>query len=194
MCERRSDLVGLPAKTISKVNDRPAASRGLPSYGSGGGEHPPRSICNRAGATGPASLRRSAAHLPAGADSGAVRRNPGGNWGVRPSREVDRGRHDLMPLRGHSHISMRGITTRAHIRLRRLPRRVAPPGRRKGEHAAARPPVKRAACPLPHPAPRRMSANRAITETVAWVAKVPVDAGRTALGCRAARHQVGVGR
>jgi ubiquinone/menaquinone biosynthesis C-methylase UbiE len=28
------------------------------------------------------------------------------------------GRHDLMPLRGHSHISTKGITTLAHIRRR----------------------------------------------------------------------------
>src|SRR6266545_3989426 len=56
------------------------------------------------GALGPASLRRSAAHLPTGADSEAARRNPGGNWGARPSWQVDRGRHDLMRLRRHSHI------------------------------------------------------------------------------------------
>ena len=48
-----------------------------------------------AGAAGPASLRRSAAHLPAGAVLDARRRNPGGNWVARPHREVDRGRHDL---------------------------------------------------------------------------------------------------
>jgi hypothetical protein len=32
---------------------------------------------------------------PDWADSDAARRNPGGNSGARPSREVDRGRHDL---------------------------------------------------------------------------------------------------
>jgi len=54
----------------------------------------PRAVC--AGQTlRPASLRRSAARLPAGPDSDATRRNAVGNVDARPRREVDRGRHDL---------------------------------------------------------------------------------------------------
>jgi hypothetical protein len=43
----------------------------------------------------PASLRRCAARLPAGPGSDAGRRNALSIVGARPSREVDRGRHDL---------------------------------------------------------------------------------------------------
>jgi hypothetical protein len=55
-----------------------------------------------AGATGPASLHRSAAHLPAGADAPVSTGIPSCSVGVRPSREVVVAAR-FMRLRRHSH-------------------------------------------------------------------------------------------
>jgi hypothetical protein len=66
----------------------------------------------------PASLRRCAARLPGGPGSDAGRRNAVSIVGARPSREVDRGRHDLC---GFAAIPAGGLASR----MRRFPSRHA---------------------------------------------------------------------
>jgi hypothetical protein len=60
----------------------------LPRPGSDGG-------CRSGSAGGPGALTAGDRGLDAGPGSDALRGNAGGNVGVRPSREVDRGRHDV---------------------------------------------------------------------------------------------------
>ena len=76
----------------------------------------------------PASLRRCAARLPAGSGSDAERRNTGWNLGARPSREVDRGRHDLCGCAAiHISYTSTAVTHRRWLSLRQLLRcRFAP--------------------------------------------------------------------
>jgi hypothetical protein len=63
-------------------------SRPLPRPGSDGG-------CRSGSACGPGALTVGDRGLDAGPGSDALRGNAGGNVGVQPSREVDRGRHDV---------------------------------------------------------------------------------------------------
>src|SRR6266540_107905 len=99
---------------------------------------------------GPASLRRSAAHLPSGPDSDAARPRAAVINGVRSARQVDRGRHDLCRCAAIPTFSLEKLPrllTSADDDYRG--RFASPPGPPQGE--AARPRAT-AACGGPGPA------------------------------------------